>query len=95
MANEISKKIFNKFGLYDETIEISSDWEKIVKVFIAHRRFYGINLLVANFYLGGLSSNKKKIIEERQEIIDKYLKDTNIVEYSLFNFIPLLSIEDK
>ena len=94
-ASFIRKTIFKDFGLYDETLKISSDWEKFVRAFVAKRKFQKVYTVVCDFYLGGLSMNQKKINEEKLPIIQTYLRDTKIKLYTFLDFIPLLSIEEQ
>ena len=106
-ASFIKKMMFDKYNSYDESLKIVSDWEKWLN-FVSHKaRFLHLPLLIANFYLGGISNNKKnnKIhFYERADVINRYFTKEDInkvyidvknkstkIIYNLFNFIPFFS----
>ena len=75
MSTFIKKELFLKFGLYDETKKIVSDWQWFLKYFNSKGKYKYIKTPVAIFYLGGISTKKetKKLREkERAEVRNIY-----------------------
>ena len=92
-ATFIKRELFNKYGLYNENYLIVSDYEKWV-IFAHHKcKFEPLKLRVAHFWTGGISSMLKRYSAEREEI--HYKCYFRLSKYKLFDFIPLLSIEEK
>ena len=91
----IKYSIFKKFGLYNEKLKIVSDWEIFVRAFTQHKKFKYIDLLISNFYLGGISGRIESCQTERKMVIYKFLQYIKNIRYFLFGFIPLLKIEEK
>lgn len=90
----IKRKLFDKYGLYNENYRIVSDWEKWI-IFAHHKRkFEPLKFPVASFWLGGIGCHmNKRHLAERADVI--YQHFSRCKEYDLFNYIPLLSIEEK
>ena len=84
-ATFIKGTIFNKIGLYDESLKIAADWkffiQSICKFNYGYKR---IDATLSTFYLDGLSSdptNKDIIYDEKRKVLSSdfqaYLDDTN------------------
>ena len=57
-ATFIKKKMFDDFGLYDESLKIVSDWKFfILALFKQHCSYQKVNTTLVVFYLDGLSSS--------------------------------------
>ena len=57
-ATFIKKKMFDDFGLYDESLKIVSDWKFfILALFKQHCSYHKVNTTLVVFYLDGLSSS--------------------------------------
>jgi glycosyltransferase involved in cell wall biosynthesis len=69
----IKKELFHKYGLYDETLKIVSDWKfffLVVAKFNVSRK--KVNNVFAKFYMDGLSSsNYASVHLERQKVINE------------------------
>lgn len=72
-ATFIRKEVFNKIGLYDESLKIVSDWkffiQSICKFNYSYKR---IDETLSTFYLDGLSSdhsNGNIILAEKQKVL--------------------------
>ena len=72
-ATLIKRKLFNSIGYYDETLKIVSDWKwfliAICKMNVSYKK---TDILAANFYEDGISSNKRqktKLNEERRSVL--------------------------
>jgi hypothetical protein len=55
-ATFIKKRMFDDFGLYDESLKIVSDWKFfILAIFKHHCSYHKVNKTLVVFYLDGLS----------------------------------------
>lgn len=64
----IAKKLFDQYGLYNETFKIGGDYEFFIRVFYKHNATYlHINELVAYFKADGISNNSKFFDLKKQE----------------------------
>lgn len=84
-ATFIRKEVFNKIGLYDESLKIVSDWkffiQSICKFNYSYKR---IDATLTTFYLDGLSSdpnNKDMIFDEKYKVLTSdfqaFIEDNN------------------
>nr|WP_315177563.1 glycosyltransferase family 2 protein [uncultured Flavobacterium sp.] len=84
-ATFIKKAVFDKLGLYDESLKIVSDWkffmESVCKFNCSYKK---IDETLSVFYLDGLSSdykNKNMISEESQKVLQSsfkaFIQDSN------------------
>jgi len=77
----IKKDLFNKVGLYDETLKIVSDWKFFVKALVQYNCSYrSISKTLTRYYLDGISATSEGTFirrDERKGILEK--------EFSLFD----------
>lgn len=89
------KELFYKHGLFNIEYKIASDFDFLVKCFITdEQKIKYIDRLISIFREGGLSSDSKKAISEKDRIIQQYfglsvnevqsLNDINIEYYRLW-----------
>lgn len=94
----IKRKLFDKFGLYNENFKIVSDWEFLFKVLILYNCSYTIfDRYVACFDTTGISRQKYwEIIhrQERQNVIGSLLPRVNPI-YSELQKLRILEQEYK
>jgi glycosyltransferase involved in cell wall biosynthesis len=84
-ATFIKSSLFNKVGLYDESLKIVSDWKFFIESVCKFNCSYEkINQTLSTFYLDGLSSNLQNrtlIEEEKQKVLNSefkaYINDIN------------------
>lgn len=77
-ATFICKRAYYKFGLYSLDYRIAADYELIFRMYIGGAVFFLANDVWANFRIGGVSSQKKKILlGEDKDIIQKYMPYSN------------------
>lgn len=91
-ATFIKKSLFDKFGLYDETLRIAADWKKWQEFFLLHKCSYKhISLTVTRFDENGISSDPKRrwlLMKEREMILKDYFwpkeirREENWVHYN-------------
>lgn len=88
-ATFIRATLFNKIGLYDESLKIVSDWKFFIKSICKYNCSYiKIDKVLSTFYLDGLSSksqNKELILNEREEVLKDefaiFIDDANELNY--------------
>lgn len=72
----IKKTAFERFGLYDESFKIISDWKWFLMAVCTHNcSFKHIDHTISTFYMDGISSvkgNEKKIWAEKNAVFEKY-----------------------
>ncbi|ARV13802.1 glycosyltransferase family 2 protein [Polaribacter sp. SA4-12] len=86
----IKRSLFHKFGVYDESLKIVSDWKfffiLVVKFNVSRRK---INKTLSNFYTNGISSMDVSLVNfERNKVIESEFKDylrLDSLEKLLFN----------
>lgn len=104
-ASFIKRELFDKYGLYDETNKIVSDWEKWIIFVEKSCVFQYWNKIVANFDNDGISSVfTPRHIQERENVINTHFAPEEIQEFErrklhkykiyLFNFIPFISVKN-
>lgn len=84
-ASFIRKEVFNKIGLYDESLKIVSDWKFFIQIVCKYNCSYKrIDETLSTFYLDGICSNpnnKNIILAEKQKVLitdfKAYLDDSN------------------
>ena len=73
-ASFIRKKLFDKIGLYDESLKIVSDWKFFIDAICKNNITYKkMDSVLSTFYLDGMSSNrsnKSVIVNERQGVLN-------------------------
>lgn len=71
----IHQRLFEKFGLYDESLKIVSDWKFLIIVLIKHNATYKhVNDTFSTFYQDGVSSQEGSFLamEKERELVLKY-----------------------
>jgi glycosyltransferase involved in cell wall biosynthesis len=69
----IRKDLFEKVGLYDESLKIVSDWKFfILALFIHNCSYLRIDKTLSVFYLDGISSSGAENSEERNKVLKEY-----------------------
>lgn len=72
-ATFIKRELFGKRA-YNEGHKIVSDWEHFFESWaVAGCSYSMIDVVVAEFYCGGISSNEEQCAKERNEVLDSYL----------------------
>lgn len=81
----IARKAHERFGLYDIAYRISADYDFLLRVFLQGGKFSPIDYVLANFRMGGVSSDgnnipehlqvqyKYKLISRKQEILSLFI----------------------
>lgn len=79
----IRRELFCKYGLYDETLKIVSDWKFFFEVILFHHcSVKYLNIDVVNYDLNGMSSiNTDTLKEERLKVLRKLLPEFVVDDY--------------
>lgn len=56
--------LHKKYGFYDTSFKITSDYDFFLKLFVNKERFFFTDLIIANFDLGGISNTSKLLLKE-------------------------------
>ncbi|POY41222.1 glycosyltransferase [Flavobacterium alvei] len=76
-ATFIKRTLFEIVGLYDENLEVVSDWKFfILAVFKYKFSYMKISETISTYYLDGISSIKD-CSEERNKVLEEYFSDYN------------------
>jgi len=83
-SSYIKKELFDKYGLYDESLRIVSDWKFFINVLIIQNRSYRHwKRIVANFNTDGICSspeNGELHMAERAQVLGKYERIIRSIE---------------
>lgn len=97
----IKRNLFSIYGLYNENYAVISDWEKFLIFKIHNCTFSYMNVFVAKFYAGGISSSRK-LQNELQTLRLKYYTDKEVISQKFIDYtlrvlgiIPILRIKNK
>lgn len=82
------RTLFDRFGLYDESLKIVSDWKWILNVVVFNGiEPYYVNVDVTLFDLTGTSSVNKELEKaERRQVLEEFLPLTILRDYELNSF---------
>ena len=70
----VKKKIYEHYGLFDETFKVAMDYELMLRFFVNDVKFIYIDKVLSNMALGGVSDvNWRLAYKEAYEIRKKYL----------------------
>ena len=89
----IRRKLFDKYGIYDEEYKIASDWEKWIVFAENGCNFKYVDVIIADFMCNGISSKQSSVLSsEHEKICAKYFVRQS--RYLLFGCLPLITIEE-
>jgi len=71
-ATFVPKKMYDKYGVYDESYKISADFDFFLKLYFAGEKFVYLNLIVANYDVSGISNTNMYVYKENILIQKKY-----------------------
>ena len=88
-ATYIKKELFLKYGLYDESLKIVSDWKWFMQaiIFGGEKPVY-VDMNVTLFDMTGISESvesKEKIQEERQKVLKKLIPEVYLRDYERYS----------
>ncbi len=75
----VKKSIYDSMGCYSTEYRISSDYDFVLRCYMAGLRFKHISHILANFSLGGISSKDLVLCKkETQDILKKHIDDFSL-----------------
>lgn len=78
----INREMFKKYGMYNESYKITSDWAYYLKLVVNRESFLYVNVDIAYFEVGGAASQNPEMIEfERATEVEKLLGKTDLNDY--------------
>lgn len=82
-SSYIKKCLFDKYGLYDESLKIVSDWKFFLNVLILHNEpIEFVQIPVTLFDLSGISSiNLEQRKKERREVLQELIPKLILADY--------------
>jgi len=90
----IGRNLFEKYGLYDETLKIVSDWKWYMQAMIwGGEKIQYIDIDVTVFDMAGISnSNKTLENEERKAVLNDMFPPAVLMDYEKWSF-PILQLQ--
>ena len=84
----ISRDLFGKYGYYDETLRIVSDWKWYLQaIILGDEKPQYVDIDVTLFDMTGISETNKKLDKaERKEVLEQLLPQTILDDYNDFAF---------
>lgn len=77
------KSLFEELGCYSNNLKLYADWDFNVKCMVQNKKYVVyLPQIIANFQIGGISSNASSqtiVKQERKAIINKYYKNFRIL----------------
>lgn len=85
-SSYIEKKMFDKYGLYDESFKIVSDWKWFLQVVGVHgEKAVYVNVDVTLFDMCGISETNKLLnAEERRKVLESELPPQILADYDKY-----------
>lgn len=79
----IKKEIYEKYGTFSLKYKLASDYELLLRLYVAKVKFKYVDALIANFRIGGASSNILLCLREYEAIMKKngYYKKNKLLIY--------------
>ncbi len=84
----IRRSLFEKYGLYDETLKICSDWKFYMQsIVLGKAQVKYVNYLVTIFDMNGISETRKDILnEERDRLLQELVPAGILKDYHKYHF---------
>lgn len=83
-ATFIRRDMFEKYGLYDETLRIVSDWKLFLKAILGGEKTAFVDSELIVFEMDGVSTNKSHgelHLKERKEVLNELMPHNMITDY--------------
>ena len=61
------RTLFEKYGLFDESYKICSDYKYLLMLYKANEPFYPINVIVVNYFSDGVSKLQSNLLIEEKD----------------------------
>ena len=89
-ATFIRHDMFDKYGKYDETLKIVSDWKFFFQAILGGERTAFLNFDIVLFEMEGISTNKshgERHLEERRRVIKELMPRNMLSDYERLRFL--------
>lgn len=83
-ATFIRRDMFDKYGVYDDSLKIVSDWKFFFKAILGGEKTIYLSVDVVVFEMNGISTNKshgEKHLEERKKVISELMPINLLTDY--------------
>ena len=83
-ATFIRRDMFDKYGNYDETLKIVSDWKFFFQTILGDEKTAFLNFEIVNFEMEGISTNKSHgelHLDERRQVIKDLIPHNLLSDY--------------
>lgn len=79
----IKRSLFEKYGLYDETLKIVSDWKwYLIAIGVNNEKVKYINLDITYFNMDGISNTNHRLeIQERRLVLEEIIPANVLIDY--------------
>ena len=84
----INRKLFDKYGLYDEDLKIVSDWKFFIIALVLNNAIIEYKDINVTYYgLEGISATQKELLRsEREKVLKELIPNSILNEYKEFEF---------
>lgn len=84
----IKRTLFEKYGLYDETLKICSDWKFYMQsIVLGKATTKHVDIVVTHFDMTGISETRKDILsEERNRLLHEMIPEGILKDYDRYHF---------
>lgn len=89
-ATFIRHDMFDKYGKYDETLKIVSDWKFFFQAILGGEKTAFLNFDIVLFEMEGISTNKshgERHLEERRRVIKELMPRNMLSDYERLRFL--------
>lgn len=84
----VCRDLFKLVGDFDVSLSVSADWDWLDRAVILYQeKALHIPVLICYYRMGGVSSNRRKLLGERQQMHKKYYKQFYYQSYLVGEFI--------
>lgn len=83
-ATFIRRDMFDKYGVYDESLKIVSDWKFFLQTILGGEKTIFLGLDIVIFEMEGISTSKEhgeKHLEERRQVIKELMPHNMLADY--------------
>jgi glycosyltransferase involved in cell wall biosynthesis len=94
----VKRSLFKEYGIFDTRYKVVADYDWLLRVLKRGVKTKYIDIIIANYRMGGISDNKKfrkMVLGEYDEVRAKYFSLVEIIIYKLKTFIIGLLVKLK
>jgi len=92
----VKRSLYETYGMFDTSYRIVADWEMMVRWWLKDVKFVGVSETLANFRMGGVSSEHlKKSFKEKRRVRSEHKMNNLIDWYYVYDKIKSLLPAEK